>query len=117
SEQQDLLNIFSSMFASILFIGVTNATSVQPVVSLERVVFYRERDAGMYSALPYALAQGAIELPYVLIQLLVYGSLVYSMTALEWTIVKFCVVLVLHVFWVPELYILWDNDNHTYTQP
>ncbi|KAH9290325.1 hypothetical protein KI387_034442 [Taxus chinensis] len=89
SEQQDLLNILGSMFASILFIGVTNATSVQPVVSLERVVFYRERAAGMYSALPYALAQVAIELPYVLIQSLVYGSVVYSLTALEWTAVKF----------------------------
>jgi len=30
---------------------------VQPVVVVERTVFYRERAARMYSALPYALAQ------------------------------------------------------------
>lgn len=46
-----------SMYAAVLFIGVTNGTSVQPVVSVERFVSYRERAAGMYSALPFAFAQ------------------------------------------------------------
>lgn len=46
-----------SMYAATLFIGVQNSSSVQPVVSIERTVFYREKAAGMYSAMPYALAQ------------------------------------------------------------
>lgn len=46
-----------SMYAAVLFIGITNATAVQPVVSIERFVSYRERAAGMYSALPFAYAQ------------------------------------------------------------
>lgn len=46
-----------SMYAAILFIGVTNGGAVQPVVSVERFVSYRERAAGMYSALPFAFAQ------------------------------------------------------------
>lgn len=46
-----------SMYAATLFIGVQNATSVQPVVAVERTVFYRERAAGMYSALAYAYGQ------------------------------------------------------------
>ena len=37
--------------------GILNALFVQPVVAVERKVFYRERAAGMYSALPYAFAQ------------------------------------------------------------
>ena len=45
------------MYAAVLFLGVQNASSVQPVVAVERTVFYRERAAGMYSALPYAFAQ------------------------------------------------------------
>lgn len=45
------------MYTAVLFLGVQNAASVQPVVSIERTVFYRERAAGMYSALPYAFAQ------------------------------------------------------------
>ena len=45
------------MYASSLFIGIQNAALVQPVVAVERTVFYRERAAGMYSALPYAFGQ------------------------------------------------------------
>jgi len=37
--------------------GAMNASSVQPVVAIERTIFYRERAAGMYSALPYAFGQ------------------------------------------------------------
>lgn len=53
----NLTTVIGAMFASVLFIGVNNCNTVQPVVAIERTVFYRERAAGMYSALPYALAQ------------------------------------------------------------
>ncbi|XP_043698940.1 ABC transporter G family member 32 isoform X1 [Telopea speciosissima] len=86
---QDIFNAMGSMYAAILFIGITNATAVQPVVSVERFVSYRERAAGMYSALPFAFAQVAIELPYVLVQTLIYGSLFYSMASFEWALLKF----------------------------
>lgn len=45
------------MYSSILFLGGTSVGAVQSVVAVERTVFYRERAAGMYSALPYAFAQ------------------------------------------------------------
>ncbi len=45
------------MYAAALFIGIQNAALVQPIVAVERTVFYRERAAGMYSALPYAIGQ------------------------------------------------------------
>ncbi|XP_058074640.1 ABC transporter G family member 39-like isoform X2 [Magnolia sinica] len=57
SRRQDLFNAMGSMYAAVLFMGVQNAQSVQPVVAVERTVFYRERAAGMYSALPFAFAQ------------------------------------------------------------
>jgi hypothetical protein len=52
-----VFNAMGSMYVAVLFIGIKNANSVQPVVAVERTVFYRERAAGMYSALPYAFAQ------------------------------------------------------------
>ena len=55
--KQDLFNAMGSMYCAVLFIGAQNATSVQPVVAIERTVFYREKAAGMYSALPYAFGQ------------------------------------------------------------
>ncbi|KAG5244333.1 pleiotropic drug resistance protein [Salix suchowensis] len=85
----DIFNAMGSMYAAVLFIGVQNAMSVQPVVDIERTVFYRERAAGMYSALPYAFAQVMIEIPYTLVQALIYGVIVYSMIGFEWTVIKF----------------------------
>ena len=45
------------MYAAVIYIGMQNSGSVQPVVVVERTVFYRERAAGMYSAFPYAFGQ------------------------------------------------------------
>ncbi|KAH9321630.1 hypothetical protein KI387_016269 [Taxus chinensis] len=87
--QQDVLNILGAMYCSVLFLGLNNATSVQPVVDVERTVFYRERAAGMYSAFPYAFGQVVVEIPYILMQSVVYSLLVYSMIAFEWTTIKF----------------------------
>ncbi|KAK4559269.1 hypothetical protein RGQ29_008487 [Quercus rubra] len=87
--QQDIFNAVGSMYASSLFIGIQNAALVQPVVAVERTVFYRERAAGMYSALPYAFGQLMIELPYVFAQAVLYGAIVYAMIGFESTVTKF----------------------------
>ncbi|MDV3166744.1 MAG: ABC transporter permease ['Waltheria sp.' little leaf phytoplasma] len=57
TKQQDILNAVGSMYAAVIFLGLQNAVSVQPVVAVERTVLYREKAAGMYSALPYAFGQ------------------------------------------------------------
>ncbi|KAK9101862.1 hypothetical protein Sjap_019116 [Stephania japonica] len=88
SRQQDLFNALGSMYAAVLFIGIQNSTSVQPVVAVERTVFYRERAAGMYSALPYAYAQVLIEIPHILLQTVLYGLLVYALIDFDWTVKK-----------------------------
>ncbi|KAK1265449.1 Pleiotropic drug resistance protein 3 [Acorus gramineus] len=87
--QQNLFNAAGSMYTAVLFLGISNASSVQPVVAIERTVFYRERAAGMYSALPYAFGQVAIEVPYIFIQAVIYGVVVYAMIGFEWTAAKF----------------------------
>ncbi|XP_019166107.1 PREDICTED: pleiotropic drug resistance protein 1-like [Ipomoea nil] len=87
--KQDVFNAMGSMYAAVLFLGVQNSSSVQPVVAVERTVFYREKAAGMYSALPYAFAQALIEIPYILLQSAVYGVIVYAMIGFEWTVAKF----------------------------
>ncbi|KAI3468322.1 hypothetical protein Pfo_024985 [Paulownia fortunei] len=87
--QQDLFNAMGSMYAAINFLGFQYGSTVQPVVAIERTVFYRERAAGMYSALPYAFSQFLIEIPYVFVQSIVYGLIVYSMMGFDWTAEKF----------------------------
>ncbi|KAK9229254.1 hypothetical protein WN944_022213 [Citrus x changshan-huyou] len=86
---QDLFNAMGSMFTAVLFLGVQYCSSVQPIVSVERTVFYREKAAGMYAGIPWALAQVMIEIPYILVQSVVYGAIVYAMIGFEWTAAKF----------------------------
>ncbi|KAI6671977.1 hypothetical protein NL676_006862 [Syzygium grande] len=85
----DLLNAMGSMYSTTIFIEVQNASPVQPVISVERIAFYREQAAGMYSALPYALAPVLIEVPYILAQVIMYSLIVYPMIGFEWTAEKF----------------------------
>ncbi|XP_054790659.1 ABC transporter G family member 31-like [Prosopis cineraria] len=54
---QNLMVAMGALYSACLFLGVNNASSVQPIVSIERTVFYRERAAGMYSPIAYAAAQ------------------------------------------------------------
>ncbi|XP_057725148.1 pleiotropic drug resistance protein 1-like isoform X2 [Arachis stenosperma] len=89
TRKQDLFNAIGSMYNAVIFLGVQNASSVQPVVAIERTVFYRERAAGMYSAFPYAFAQVLIELPYILAQAVTYGLIVYAMIGFDWVASKF----------------------------
>ncbi|GFP99542.1 pleiotropic drug resistance protein 1 [Phtheirospermum japonicum] len=91
NKQQDIFNAMGSIYAAISFLGFQYASTVQPVVATERLVFYREKAAGMYSALPYAFSQFLIEIPYVFVQSLIYSLIVYSMMGFDWTVEK--------VFW------------------
>lgn len=83
------MNLLGAMYIAVMFLGGTNTSGVQSVVAVERTVFYRERAAGMYSALPYALAQVAIEIIYVAIQTFVYSLILYSMIGFHWRVDKF----------------------------
>lgn len=60
----ELLNLVGAMYASVIFLGATNTSSVQPIVAIERTVLYRERAAGLYSELPYAIGQVKLDNPF-----------------------------------------------------
>ncbi|GMI89506.1 ATP-binding cassette G38, pleiotropic drug resistance 10 [Hibiscus trionum] len=87
--KQDVFNAMGAMYTAISFMGAQSAASVRPVIIAERTVVYRERAAGMYSALPYAFAQVAIEIPYTIAQVAIYGIVVYAMMGFQWTASKF----------------------------
>ncbi|XP_047315156.1 pleiotropic drug resistance protein 3-like [Impatiens glandulifera] len=78
-DQQSLFNMLGAMYSAALFLGINNSSSVLPYVTTERFVLYRERFAGMYSPWAYALAQVAIEIPYLLAQAIVFVIITYPM--------------------------------------
>ncbi|CAI5489185.1 unnamed protein product [Closterium sp. Naga37s-1] len=90
---QQIVNVMGALYTAALFLGWSNLASIQPMLAVERSIYYRERGAGMYGAIPYALAQGAIELPYLVVQALVYSLITYSMIRFEWTLGKFLLYL------------------------
>jgi hypothetical protein len=51
------LIIIGSLYFAVAFVGFENCVTAQPIIAVERTVLYRERAAGMYSAIPYALSQ------------------------------------------------------------
>nr|PNR44019.1 hypothetical protein PHYPA_016402 [Physcomitrium patens] len=69
NDQVNLFSVLGGLFAATLFLGVNNASNVQPLVAIERTVL--------------------IEIPYCLIQSIVFSSLSYSMMSLDWTSKKF----------------------------
>ncbi|KAL5705872.1 ABC transporter G member 36 [Ranunculus cassubicifolius] len=88
-KQKDLFTVMGSMYAAVLFLGIQCSLSVHTVVGFERLVSYREMAAGMYSAFPFAFGQAFIEIPFTLVQTVIYGVIVYSMIGFEWTVSKF----------------------------
>ncbi|KAG6487497.1 pleiotropic drug resistance protein 2-like [Zingiber officinale] len=84
STQQDVLNLVGAFYAAVFFLGSSNSINVQPVVAVERTVFYRERAAGMYSAMAYAFAQVSIEALYIFVQGFIYTILLFSMIGFTW---------------------------------
>ncbi|OVA02681.1 ABC transporter-like [Macleaya cordata] len=85
----ELMVVMGALYAACLFLGVNNSSSVQPVIAIERTVYYREKAAGMYSPFPYAAAQGLIEIPYIAVQTLIYAVITFFMINFERTLGKF----------------------------
>ncbi|VAH97308.1 unnamed protein product [Triticum turgidum subsp. durum] len=88
-QQQDIFNILGLIYGSALFLGFNNCCILQPVVATKRIVLCREKAAGTYSTLAYAIAQVAIELPYMLVQVFIFATIVYTMIGFQMTANKF----------------------------
>ncbi|XXG85868.1 hypothetical protein AAC387_Pa11g0879 [Persea americana] len=91
---KDLFTVMGALYCAAVFLGMNSSSSIQPVISIERTVFYREKAAGMYSPFPYAAAQGLIEIPYIAFQTVLYGVITYFMVNFERTAGKFFLYLV-----------------------
>ncbi|VAI12357.1 unnamed protein product [Triticum turgidum subsp. durum] len=89
NSQQDLANLLGATYAAVFFLGSANCITVQPVVAIERTVFYREKAAGMYSPLAYAFTQTCVEVMYNIVQGIEYTLIIYSMIGYEWKAAKF----------------------------
>ena len=58
---------------------MTNLIGGLPAFLSERQVMYRERAASMYAVLPFGIATGVVEVPYLLTQALIFVPISYFM--------------------------------------
>ncbi|KAM4118795.1 hypothetical protein ACJW30_03G009000 [Castanea mollissima] len=79
NNQQNLFNIFGSMYVAVIFLGINNCSTVLPYVATERTIMYREIFAGMYSSWAYSLAQVLVEIPYLFIETAIFVMISYPM--------------------------------------
>jgi hypothetical protein len=68
SSVANIQNVVGIMFSSSNFLGMTNLMSSMALLGSERVVFYREQGSSMYDAFAYGFALAVVEMPYLLIQ-------------------------------------------------
>ena len=82
---QGVDRIVALQYVAVIMLGFNNAFTILPVLAVERGVFYRERAAGYYSTLAYGLAQGDVEIPFLLLQSVIYTVIFYFMVHLEYS--------------------------------
>ncbi|XP_031484245.1 pleiotropic drug resistance protein 3-like [Nymphaea colorata] len=86
--QQNLFTILGLLFSGTIFLAINSCMTIHSVVATERIVMYRERFAGMYSARAYSLAQVAIEIPCALIQAVTCWIITYPSVGYYWSAYK-----------------------------
>ncbi|KAK4792568.1 hypothetical protein SAY86_023003 [Trapa natans] len=104
--EQDLYNLLGAMYLFVQFNGIGNCSSVLPFIAMERTILYRERFAGMYSSWAYSLAQLAVEIPYILVEALLFVVITYPSVGFIWSVQKvflyfytmFCTLLYFNYF-------------------
>ena len=65
SDEAGVQSMVACVFMTSIFTGIICMNSVMPVRVRERAVAFRERSSFMYDAIPFSLAQAAIEIPWI----------------------------------------------------
>ena len=81
-QQTAALNRFGLLFISLSAIAMGSAGSIPELFS-QRRVFYLQRTAGYFSALPFQSTMFLLELFVVIVEMLIYTAILYSMTGLS----------------------------------
>jgi len=82
-------NLMGVIFSSITFVAVFQLTAIQPIIAYERTVYMREQAAKMYSVWPKSAAQTLVELPFLLIQAVIFVPILYFMVGFVGSASKF----------------------------
>ncbi|CAM9975163.1 unnamed protein product [Scytosiphon promiscuus] len=97
--EADVTSRLGVIFMSTFFVGVICLQTAIPAGASERIVFYREQAANMYSVRSYGIGYAVAELPYILVITLAFCSIFYWVTGLADSAEQFL------MFWL--YFLLW----------
>ncbi|KXZ55191.1 hypothetical protein GPECTOR_3g336 [Gonium pectorale] len=83
-----VMDIMGVLFSALLYAPLVNMMVVMPVVSAERNIFYREKASGMYRPAVFAAAQGLAEMPFLVVQSILYVIIIYTTVHFEFDSAK-----------------------------
>jgi len=75
--------VIGVIYLTVSFLGMANMLAVLPLVAFERVVYYREQAASYYNPWAYVLVISVIEVPYQLVQVVLYVAILYPLLGLK----------------------------------
>jgi ATP-binding cassette subfamily G (WHITE) protein 2 (SNQ2) len=90
SDEAGISSKIGSIYASVGFISVMQASYSMPFVLRMRAVFYRERSSNMYEPSIYSTALGLLEIPYVAASTTVFVTPMYFMIGYAATGAAYC---------------------------
>eukprot|EP00808_Paulinella_micropora_P007267 g52376.t1 len=82
-DQPGIQSRIGLIYSTTIFSGVAALQSVIPVLSDERVVYYRERASLTYDVVPYSWALTITELPYLMISSFLFSVILYNLVGLR----------------------------------
>ncbi|KAL6044325.1 putative ATP-dependent permease ADP1 [Balamuthia mandrillaris] len=91
--QRGYIDRMGAIFLVLIYSVFATGNSILYVFPLERPTFLREYNNGMYSVLPYYLAKSLADLPFNIVNPIVFGSIVYWMVGLQAEADKFFIYL------------------------
>jgi ABC-type multidrug transport system permease subunit len=83
SSTEDVLAVLGALFIAIMFIGFINFQMIIPTFFMERPVMLRERASRLYAVLPWVQAMEDVEIPWIMLQTMLFSVIAYFMVHFE----------------------------------
>lgn len=91
-QTEDVVSILGVLFQGMLFI-MLGAMTVAPALVDDRIIFRKHADANFFGAYPYVVGRTLSQMPQMLMDIIVFGTILYWMVGLDPTAERFLVFL------------------------
>lgn len=88
----DVVSILGVLFQSMLFI-MLGASTAAPALVDDRIIFRKHYEANFFSGYPFIIGRSIAQMPQTLMDVLIFGSILYGMVGLHASFVSYIVFI------------------------